>query len=113
MARFGMGRDAGTPGGQRADCPHTPHPYSCGPVHEGPCALVHQGRRCETVHPICPACRTPALRVHVPSILNRMRRENVSALTLGCSACGRAEFHYTLDMFCEQCEWLKPHVNER
>lgn len=99
--------------GQRPDCPHVPHPYACGPRHEGLCVLTHRGRGCAAVHPVCPACGAPALNVVVPSILARMRREGVRSLTLRCQACNRAEFRYTRDLFCDRCEWLVPGANER
>ncbi|MFI6685180.1 CHAT domain-containing protein [Streptomyces sp. NPDC050485] len=75
--------------------------------------LTHRGRGCEAVHPICPECGAPALNVVVPTILERMRHEDVRTLALRCQACNRAEFRYNRDMFCDRCEWLIPRANER
>jgi hypothetical protein len=109
VPRFeGHGTDAVA--GQRADCPHAPHDFSCGPIHDEICAFAHQGS-CEAVHPICPACFTARPGVVVSSIAHAVERDGVCVS--GCSACERRTFRYDAELFCSVCEWLVPDVNDR
>jgi hypothetical protein len=96
--------------GQRADCPHAPHTFSCGPLHTQLCVFAHQGA-CAAVHPVCPACHTAHPDVVVSSIAASVRAEGVCIA--GCSACGRLSFRYDADLVCGVCGWLVPDVNER
>jgi hypothetical protein len=96
--------------GQRADCPHAPHDFSCGPVHDNLCAFAHQGP-CEAVPPICPACHTALPRVVVSSIAHTVREEGVRILS--CSACEQRSFYYDAELFCTVCDWLVPDVNDK
>jgi hypothetical protein len=97
--------------GQRPHCPHAPHDFSCGPTHEGICALVHPGSACEAVHPICPACFTARPDVVVSSILHTVRVEGVRVVR--CGACERHSFRYDKELFCTRCRWLVPDVNDK
>jgi hypothetical protein len=96
--------------GQRADCPHAPHDFSCGPVHDGLCAFAHRGS-CEAVHPICPACFIAHPEVVVSSIAHAVEADGVCVS--GCSACERRSFRYDAELFCLVCHWLVPDVNDR
>ncbi|MFJ4190581.1 hypothetical protein [Kitasatospora sp. NPDC089509] len=96
--------------GQRTDCPHAPHDFSCGPVHRDLCAFAHQGA-CAAVHPICPACFTAHPDVVVRSIAGAVARDGVRISN--CSACERLSFRYDAELFCSVCDWLVPDVNER
>lgn len=96
--------------GQRADCPHAPHDYSCGPIHGGLCAMEHSGP-CEAVHPICPACFTGNPRIVISSVALTVQRDGVRILS--CSTCEKRAFRYDAELFCGTCGWLVPDVNEK
>lgn len=96
--------------GQRADCPHAPHDFSCGPRHDGICALTHRGP-CEAVHPICPACFTAHPGVVVSSIALLVEQDGFR--DSNCSACEQITFHYDAELFCRVCNWLVPDANEK
>jgi hypothetical protein len=102
--------ETGAVAGQRTDCPHAPHDYSCGPMHDGPCALAHRDA-CEAVHPICPGCLSTHPGVVVSSIALVVKEEGVRVM--GCSACERLTFRYDAELFCSACGWLVPDVNDR
>jgi hypothetical protein len=104
------GHGTGAVAGQRPDCPHAPHDYSCGPIHAGLCALAHRDA-CEAVHPICPGCFTAHPAVAVSSIALVVKEEGVRVM--GCSACERLTFRYDAELFCSACGWLVPDVNDR
>lgn len=104
------GRGTDATAGQRADCPHAPHDFSCGPRHGGICALTHRGS-CEAVHPICPACFTAHPGVVVSSIAGRVEMDGPQILN--CSACEKSTFRYDAELFCSVCAWLVPDVNDR
>lgn len=96
--------------GQRADCPHAPHDFSCGPIHGDICAFAHRGG-CEAVHPICPACQTAHPRVVVSAIAHAVAADGVRVS--GCNECDQITFRYDADLFCPVCKWLVPDVNDK
>jgi len=104
------GHGTNSAAGQRADCPYSPHDFSCGPTHKGICAFAHQGP-CEAVHPICPACFTAHPGVVVSSIAHAVEEDGVRIAN--CAACERITFRYDAELFCGVCKWLVPDVNDR
>jgi hypothetical protein len=62
------------------------------------------------VQPVCPSCHTVAVRVMVPSVASRVRKEG--EVVLRCSSCQQPSFRYDSDLICAACDWLVPHAND-
>jgi hypothetical protein len=92
----------------RPGCPHAPHDGSCG--HEDLCMFAHHGRDCEAVRPVCPACLEEERPATVRNIVSQVRRDG--ELLLRCSSCERLSFQFDVQLVCDTCQWLVPHVNE-
>lgn len=89
-------------------CPYAPHDGSCG--HEGPCMYAHDGRECEAVRPVCPACFHEVRPAMIPEIVDQIRLEG--ELALRCSSCEQLSFQFDADLICDVCQWFEPDVNE-
>jgi hypothetical protein len=92
----------------RTGCPHAPHDGLCG--HEGSCLFAHNGKECEAVRPVCPACLDEERPAAVRNIVSQIRREG--ELVLRCSSCEQLSFQFDAEQVCDTCQWLVPHVNE-